>query len=171
MNELAVMAVGADRPGIIARLTGVIAERGGNLEDCSMTVLSGHFSIMLLITVDVPADELEAGLTEATADLGLAVTVRPVGEGGRPAPPTHVLSVYGADRPGIVHEITSVLATAGVNVTDLTTRVIEGESPVYAMALEIAVPVDLDESELLQSVIDGTHGLEVTLHAIDAAVL
>lgn len=171
MNELAVMAVGADRPGIIARLTGVIAERGGNLEDCSMTVLSGHFSIMLLITADLTAGELEAALTAGTADLDLAVTVRPVSGGDRPSPPTHVLSVYGADRPGIVHEITSVLGAAAVNVTDLTTRVIEGESPVYAMALEIAVPVDLDESELLQSVVDGAHGLEVTLHPIDAAVL
>lgn len=171
MSTLAVMAVGADRPGIIARLTGVIAERGGNLEDCSMTVLSGHFAIMLVITGDIDAQELEQALTVAAEDLDLAVTVRSVGEGDRPRPPTHVLSVYGGDRPGIVHEITSVLAAADVNVTDLTTRVIEGESTVYAMALEITVPVDLDESELRQSVVQGTRGLEVTLHPIDSSVL
>jgi hypothetical protein len=59
--ELAVTAVGADRPGIIARVTRVLYEHGGNLEDSSMTILGGHFAIMLLVDAPTDAATLETG--------------------------------------------------------------------------------------------------------------
>ena len=42
---------GADRPGIVAAVTGVLVEHGGNLEDTSMTILGGHFAMMLVVAV------------------------------------------------------------------------------------------------------------------------
>ncbi len=69
MAELAVTAVGADRPGIIARVTGVLLEHGGNLEDATMTILRGQFAMMLLVDADVAPDTLERDLAEATRDL------------------------------------------------------------------------------------------------------
>ena len=171
MGSLAVTAVGADRPGIIARITGVLSDRGGNLEDCSMTVLSGHFAIMLLVDIDADAAAVESTLTEQTADLGLMVTVRPVGEGHRPAPPTHMLTVYGSDRPGIVQQVAAALASADVNITDLTTRVLEGEQAVYAMAIEVAVPATLTADELTQRIARSVEDVEISLQALDAAVM
>lgn len=167
-HHLAVTAIGADRPGIIARVTGVLREQGGNLEDSSMTILGGQFAIMLLVTADTEAESLERALREATEDLGLVVTVRPVGTGGPSAPPTHVLSVYGSDRPGIVAEVAAVLADAQVNVTDLTTRVLEGERPVYAMMLEVALH-DPEGAEALRSaVLDRVDDVDVSVQALDA---
>jgi glycine cleavage system regulatory protein len=88
-HQLAVTAIGTDRPGIIARVTGVLHEHGGNLEDSSMTILGGHFAIMLLVSCDAAPDALEEALRTATEDLGLVVTVRPVGPGRtRRRPPT-----------------------------------------------------------------------------------
>ena len=60
-----------------------------------------------------------------------------------PAPPEtapdHLLTVYGADKPGIVHQVTSRLAALGVNITDMDTRVAGMENaPVYVMLLELA---------------------------------
>jgi glycine cleavage system transcriptional repressor len=124
--QLAVTAVGADRPGIIARVTGVLLEHGGNLSDSTMTILGGQFAIVLLVHTDSDAATLEADLAAATSDLGLVVAVRPIGEGSVSAAPTHMLSVYGADRPGIVHAVATTLAERSINVTDLTTRVLEG---------------------------------------------
>jgi glycine cleavage system transcriptional repressor len=171
VSPLAITAVGADRPGIIARITGALAERGGNLEDCTMTVLSGHFAIMLLVAIDAAPDDLERELEAATEDLGLVITVRTVDGGDVPAPPTHLLSVYGSDRPGLLREVTGVLAERDVNVTDLTTRVIGGEHAVYAMALEIAVAPDDDAEALRAAVADAVAGVEVSLQPIDAPVL
>ncbi|MBV8303503.1 MAG: amino acid-binding protein, partial [Acidimicrobiia bacterium] len=47
MGHYAVSAVGADRPGIVAAVTRVFVEHGCNLEDTSMTILRGHFAMML----------------------------------------------------------------------------------------------------------------------------
>jgi glycine cleavage system transcriptional repressor len=166
--ELAVTAVGADRPGIIARVTGVLLDHGGNLEDSSMTILGGHFAIMLLVSTDADPAELERSLAQATEDLGLVVSVRPVGAGADSAPPTHLLSVYGSDRPGLVHAVTSALAERQVNVTDLTTRVLEGERAVYAMMLEISLAEGMDQETLAAEIHAAVADVEVSIHPLDA---
>jgi predicted amino acid-binding ACT domain protein len=51
-----------------------------------------------------------------------------------------VLSVYGADHPGIVHAVAAALAGLGVNITDLETRLTSaGDAPVYVMLMELAL--------------------------------
>jgi glycine cleavage system transcriptional repressor len=167
MGELAVTAIGADRPGIIARVTGVLLAHGGNLEDSAMTILRGQFAMTLLISTDADPQALEAALTDATRDLDLVATVRRVGPGHVSPPPTHMLSVYGADRPGIVHEVTSVLADRGVNVTDLTTRVLEGERPVYAMLLEVSLPAGVDMDALTAALAEAAPDVEVSMHPLE----
>lgn len=171
MALLAVTAVGADRPGIIARVTGVLLEHGGNLHDSTMTILGGQFAIVLLVDSHAGAGDLEADLAAATQDLGLVVSVRPVGQGAASPPATHMLSVYGADRPGIVHAVANSLAQRSVNVSDLTTKVLEGERPVYAMVLEIAVPEGLDTQELVAALRQGQgdDAIEVSVHPLDVA--
>lgn len=171
MGSIAITAVGADRPGIIAALTDLIARRGGNLEDGTMSVLSGHFAIVLLVEMDVDPATLESELADQTAAFGLTVTVRSVGPASESTPPTHLLSVYGADRPGLVAQVSAVLAEDQINVSDLTTRVIEGEQTVYTMALEIAIPSDIDVSDLEERVRARVQQVEVSVHSLDAAVM
>jgi glycine cleavage system transcriptional repressor len=171
MALLAVTAVGADQPGIIARVTGVLLEHGGNLQDSTMTILGGQFAIVLLVETDAATESLEADLATATADLGLVVTVRPVGPGTSSPPPTHMLSVYGADRPGIVHAVATALAERRVNVTDLTTRVLDGERPVYAMLLEVSLDPATDADALAAQLRQHGPGedIEVSIHPLDTA--
>lgn len=171
MAELAVTAIGADRPGIIARVTGVLHEHGGNLEDSSMTILRGQFAIMLLVSTDAEPRELEAALAAATDDLGLVVTVREIGPGTASVPPSHVLSVYGSDRPGIVHAVATRLADHGVNVTDLTTRLLQGERPVYAMMMEISLPAGQEPEALARILAGEVDDVEVSIHPLDVATL
>lgn len=150
MPVLAVTAIGADRPGIVARVTGVLLEHGGNLEDSSMTVLGGQFAVVLLVETATAPATLESALGTATSDLGLVVSVRPVGAGApRRVAPTDVVSVYGADRPGIVHAVAAGLADRGCNVTDLVTRVLPGDAPVYVLQLEVALPAGIDPDDLV----------------------
>ena len=170
MSLLAVTAVGADQPGIIARVTGVLLEHGGNLQDSTMTILGGQFAIVLLVESDADPAALESDLAGATGDLGLVVAVRPVGEGASSPPATHMLSVYGADRPGIVHGITSQLAERRINVSDVTTRVLHGERAVYAMVLEVSLPAGTDAEELAAALRqgEGSDAIEASIHPLDA---
>lgn len=117
-----------------------------------------------------PAD-IERELTAAGKDLGLIVSVRTVEPHVGVVPnPTHMVSVYGADRPGIVARVAEVLAEHGANITDLTSRVIgEDSAPVYAVMLEIELPPEKDPEELL-SLSEGLN-VEVSVHPIEADVL
>ncbi|HZI39628.1 MAG TPA: ACT domain-containing protein [Acidimicrobiia bacterium] len=152
-TEFAVWTVGADRPGIVAAVTGVLFGMGCNLKDCSMTVLSTHFAMVMRVEGPdgLAPEALEAELAGSPGCAGLSVDVHPASAGapvvveGDP----YIVSVYGSDHPGIVHKISTVLADKGVNITDVNTRVIdENDEPVYAMLLEVTLPRNLDPTDL-----------------------
>ncbi|MGE5762899.1 MAG: ACT domain-containing protein, partial [Mycobacterium leprae] len=62
MRLLAVTVIGPDRPGIITAVTGALAGLGGNLEDSTMTLLRGHFAMMLLAACAADPAEVESAL-------------------------------------------------------------------------------------------------------------
>ncbi|GGI03319.1 glycine cleavage system protein R [Egicoccus halophilus] len=166
MADLAVTAVGADRPGIVATVAEVLQERGGNVEDSAMTILGGRFAIVLIVSTDDDPDQLRAALESATGELGLVVSVSRTGTTRRPDEPTHLLSVYGADRPGIVAGVTRTLAELGANITDLETQVVGRDEPVYAMVIEV-VAVDGGLDDRLSAVCEQL-GVDHTLRTIEA---
>jgi predicted amino acid-binding ACT domain protein len=45
-------AMGKDRPGIVADVSEVIYECGGNIEDSSMSLLRNHFALLLLFSTE-----------------------------------------------------------------------------------------------------------------------
>ena len=142
MPSLAVTVIGRDRPGIIAEVTGVLADLGGNLEDSSMTLLRGHFTWTLIVDIDSTAEGLGARLGHLGSD-GLVVSVLPVGpEEPATSEPGYVLSVHGADRPGIVAGVTATLAKHGGNITDLSTRL--GHGGLYILVAEVSLPAGVD---------------------------
>ena len=171
---MAVTVIGDDRPGIVSGVTRVLFEAGCNLEDVSSTILRGHFSMMLIVEApsDTDAGALEEGMRELGDELGLVVTVRPVTHAPlHVPPPTHMVSVYGADKPGIVYKVARSLADLEVNITDLTSRVIgPEEAPVYALMLEV---VSADESRLRADLraVSEELGIDVSVRALDVDVL
>jgi glycine cleavage system transcriptional repressor len=178
LPHVVLTAVGADRPGIVAAVTGVLVDQGCNLEDSSMTILRGQFTMMLV--VDVPpalsAASLETMLSEQTAALGLVVTARAIGEGVAHSPPGDpwTVSVYGADHPGIVHGVAALLAARSVNIVDLSTRVVgDPGHALYTMVLEVTMPPGADAVALEAALEALGRDLGVTcrLHPSDADIL
>jgi glycine cleavage system transcriptional repressor len=156
MAQLALSAVGRDRPGIVAATTAVLLRHGVNVEDSRMSILRGHFAMTLILGLPDGGDRgsLARELDEVAAELGLeALALSAVEPLAEVAPsPTHVVSIYGVDHPGIVHHATRVLAERGANVTDLETRLVEGEGAaepsLYALLIEVAVPDDVAAVEV-----------------------
>lgn len=147
MTLQAITVIGHDRPGIIAETTRVLADLGLNIEDSTMTLLRGHFAMMLICAGDRASDEIEGGLAGLTADGALTVTVREVPEEPEhPAVgPTYVLTVHGGDRAGIVSTLVGEVATVGGNITDLTTRL---SGDLYVLLAEVDLPGDTDVDAL-----------------------
>ena len=170
---VAVTVVGTDRPGIVAAVTKTLYEVGCNLEDVSSTILRGHFAMTLIVGVpgELQAGTLEQVLQPVAGRLSLALTVRPVEQVDDRSPdPTHMISVYGADKPGIVFRVADVLAARGDNITDLTSRVIEGgDDPVYAVMLEVAV-ADPEATQAELASLEGM-GLDVSIRPLETDLL
>jgi glycine cleavage system transcriptional repressor len=152
--ELVICAVGPDRPGLVDELTGYLLEHGGNIADSRMVNLRGQFALVLLAEVPSPHEaEIRRGVADAGARIGLTVTVAPQ----HPAPAAAVaglryqLKVGAMDQPGIVHRITHLLHSAGVNVEDLQTRLDAGPhsgAPLFNMELTMTVPPDVRLKQL-----------------------
>jgi glycine cleavage system transcriptional repressor len=155
--SFALTAVGRDRPGIVAAVTEVLLEHGANIEDSRMALLRGHFAMALIVSVPDAADvsALREGLDAVAERLELeAIALAPVEQlAGEEADATHLVTVYGADHPGIVHGIATALAAAGVNILDLSTRLAGGPGEeIYAMLMEVHAPAGTDVDALLVEV-------------------
>jgi len=128
-----------DRPGIVASLTEAVFAVGGNLDDATMTRLHGAFANMLSARLndDRSLSALKDKLAEVAKRLDLYVTVDLIPDAHEEELPDHQINVYGADRPGIVYEVTKLLSELGVNITDLDTRLAgEPGKGIYVMLLE-----------------------------------
>jgi glycine cleavage system transcriptional repressor len=181
MQFVAITAVGRDRPGIVSAFSGALYRAGCNLEETTMTRLRGEFAMLLLVRLPeaLSVEQLEEALRYSAAQLGLSLVVRPLAP-EEAAPTTaepaagYILRVYGADKPGIVHAVASLLAERGLNITDLNTRVIPGAGgPVYVMLLEVDLP-DGSGAEALRRELDRLSrelGVEITFGALESEAL
>lgn len=153
MTSLAITVLGHDRPGIIAETTARLADLGLNLEDSSMTRLRGHFAMTLVCAGPVAPSDVEAALSGLSSDGTLSVSVlavpeeSPVAATGTP----WLLTVHGADRPGIVSSVVAEVARVGGNITDLTTRL---TGDLYVLVAEIDLPTEVDVAALDAAVAD-----------------
>ena len=156
MGHFSVSVVGKDRPGIVAEVSRILFEQGFNIEDSTCTILSGQFAMILVVFHPKIAGvaEVDAAFGEVRSKMGLMITlhalkdeevIREKAFSGQP----HIISVYGADRPGIVYMVTKELARRKVNITDLNTQVVGSKDrPVYVMVLEVDLPEGTDLKEL-----------------------
>jgi len=122
-RSLVMTVIGRDRPGLVESIAELVAAHGGNWLESRMSRLGGQFAGIL--RVEVPEEkkgELSGALKKLEAR-GLAIVVQSdatdvAPEGER----LSVLDIVGQDRPGIVRQISGVLAKQGVNVEELQTE-------------------------------------------------
>lgn len=151
MDHLVLTVIAEDQPGLVERLSGCVAAHGGNWLESRMARMAGQFAG--IVRVELPA-EAHGGLIrdlEAMSAQGIRVQLAASGsEPGRRFSSIR-LELVGNDRPGIVRDITRVLAEQGVNLESLLTEVapapMSGELLFTAEAL-LAVPETLALEQL-----------------------
>lgn len=154
MTHFALTIIGRDRSGIVSQVTEILYRLGCNIADSSCSILGGQFAMILIISN--PAIKEKSDFGDAFAPLeesGLSVFVRTLKPDGEKRPQLEgdicLISVYGADQPGIVYRVAKELGDRKVNITDLNTKLIGSEArPVYVMMLEAVLPPELSEDEL-----------------------
>lgn len=147
-ERLILSATELDRPGLVAELTGFIAERGCNVNDSRVVVLGGYAGLMFLVS-GTPAQtalaEQELSALERTA--GLRVFVRRLPAAAAPAavgnaPAAFVVTASAMDHEGIIHAITDVVRANGGNILELETSTESAPmsgSPLFSLRMMITL--------------------------------
>lgn len=150
-TSIVITVVCDDHPGIVESLSQVLIDHGGNWAESSMMSLAGKFAGILL--VQVPGKQADAFLAalRALESQGMQIVAQRSGAESRAdSARGYSIELVGQDHPGIIHEITEVLARHQVNVQELETTVqsasMSGESLFIAHAsIDIPGGVSLDQ--------------------------
>jgi glycine cleavage system regulatory protein len=150
-TSLVLTVIGPDRPGIVEQLSDQVLAVGGNWEESRMSRLAGKFAGLLRVSVDAAhADHLAAGLRGLASD-NLTIVVERSGDLDVSGSRSLSLEIVGTDRPGIVRDISHVLARHGVNIEELETEVasaaMSGE-PIFHAHAHIRLPASTNVDEI-----------------------
>lgn len=157
-SYFAIFVLGTDSIGIVSDITKALYEIGANINDSSHTIIGNQFAMLLLISTPTSTtkEKIQSGFQEVSQKRGLTIHAHQLKHDDiyrKPSEPGQlcVIHLYGADKPGIVYQVTNLLAKNQVNITDLSTRRFGSDSnPIYIMYLEAEVPNDVDTKELGQ---------------------
>lgn len=168
--EKAIIAVfGKDRPGILASVSEVLAERSCNIENVSQNILqrqfAGVFVVSLPATMSVAT--LQQILHRALEPMQLVVHVNDLetDESFDVGPcEAFIVTTKGPDRVGLVARMTRTFADHQVNVTNLKAVFKGGVNPSdNFMIYEVDVPQALDLRSLTRTLGETAEDLGLTL--------
>lgn len=153
MAQLVILTVvGSDRPGLTRAIADAVFAAGGNWLESHLARLGGKYvgSVLVELSGD-RLDELEAAARAIDA-VGLTVAIVPAADDAAPAEGQPLcIEIVGQDRPGIVREVTTVLAGLDVNIEDFTTA-IEGSAwsgaPLFRAKAKLLVPGKLSTDQV-----------------------
>lgn len=160
--------VGEDRPGIVANVTRVLFGAGAQLGEASMMRLGNQFAIMMMARGAGSPEDVIGLLESVRADFNLKVHVDETDAALHQAvEPDVLVTVHGADRAGIVAEVTSALVEAGFNVLDLRSDVGGTvDAPIYILQIEGEARDGVEAIEQAVAKL-GLHELSVRITPLD----
>ncbi len=173
MATLVLTIVGPDRTGLVDSVAEAVANHGGNWMESRMAHLGGKFAGILRVSVpDDKAAELMTAL-EALSAAGLRViaeedAVAPASDADK----TFSLHLVGSDRPGIVREVTHILALKNVNVEEFETKCTAAPMSgglIFHASAQLRLPPGLKPGELRDDLEQVAHDMmvDITLNSTD----
>lgn len=137
--------VNTDSKGIVYETTKVLYHNGFNIADSSSTLLQGVFSMIFIVTSD--KDYTEQEIKEMFKEVRSHMEVFKYDKMLEEQDGFHYsISVYGADKPGIVNAITEEIAKNNLNIIDLQTKITDKSPQVYIMMLEVTAESEDNEN-------------------------
>ncbi|MGD2173833.1 MAG: ACT domain-containing protein [Candidatus Brocadiaceae bacterium] len=152
-RDFVLTVMSLDRVGIVADMTAAITRLAGNIDAISQTVMQGYFTIIVTVHFDeeVNPDALARAVRESGSpgELEVSVKERTVMQ---PKPVVRdaerfILTITGPDRKGIIHRITTFLASRNVNLEDLYAYS-EGEGFVLIAQLQVPTGMPIERLQM-----------------------
>ncbi|MFP4465665.1 MAG: glycine cleavage system protein R [Candidatus Goldiibacteriota bacterium] len=180
MERLLIVAGGVDRKGVVYKITKILKKYNFNIEDSSMILLRRTFSMIMMVSHDgkYSKKDFREDIRDFRRKNDMGVDIRKITEkdcieyneeGG-----IYLLSISGADKPGIVNEITKILYKNDVNIIDLETKSSEKVKPhAYYMFMEVDVPgkTGIKKLEKELKLAARKIGVKVNINMVDTDIL
>ncbi|PNQ04020.1 glycine cleavage system protein R [Sphingobium sp. SA916] len=146
--------VGSDRPGLTRAIAEAVYAAGGNWLESHLSRLGGKYVGSVLVELpEERLDELEAAVRGIDA-LGIKVEIIAAAESEDQSGQSLAIEIVGQDRPGIVREVTAVLAGLSVNIEDFISK-IEGSAwsgaPLFRARVQMVLPADLSTDKVREA--------------------
>ena len=156
-THLVITVIADDRPGIVKTLSDSVKSAGGNWMESRMTRLGGKFVGILRVDISTAMQASLVATLETLADSGIRIAVETAGKPDETSAETVSILIVGNDRPGIVEEISAILAERGVNVEELSTWVASAPmsaEELFHAAMLTGLPTGMNR-EKLQRALEG----------------
>jgi len=170
MTHVVLTLIGPDRPGLVSALSEKAAACGANWLESRLASYSGRFAGAVHLHVPAEkADALIAALRE-TESSGLRLVIERADAG--PAGGRAVgLELVGQDRPGIVRDVSRVLAARKVSIDSLDTEYVSGSwsgENLFRAHARLRIPAGMPDAELrgaLEAIADELM-VDISLHEL-----
>jgi glycine cleavage system transcriptional repressor len=142
MKYISLTVIGKDKMGIVEAITKVLNEAGCNITDSTMTILQGRFAMILIISVPQKnsISALFKKLKKSSQKLEMNIyccELKKYSDKKKDVQNQFLISVYGADKTGIVHTISKYLFTRKINIIGIQTKLIKNKNKkIYLMFIE-----------------------------------
>lgn len=118
--RIVLSVTGSDRPGLTSALSEAVLAAGGNWKEGHLSRLGGLYVGSVL--VELPAENVAMleSQVQAIDAAGLNVVINPAGTAPAGTANIMLFELIGQDRPGIIREVTAILAGLGANIESLS---------------------------------------------------
>ncbi|OYY88870.1 MAG: amino acid-binding protein [Sphingomonas sp. 28-66-16] len=165
--------VGSDRPGLTQAIADAVLRAGGNWLESQLSRLGGKYVGAVLVEItETDLARLEDAV-KAIDPATLSVTLIEAAADGPADGHMLTLELVGADRLGIVREVTGVLAGLNVNIEDFDTAIDHGAwsgEPIFRARATLTVPADVDPDQVVAALeaISGEIMVDLTVSGVPA---
>ena len=148
MNRTIITAIGIDRPGLVNKITSIINQNNGNIENSKMIKIDDQFAIIMEFSIVENIDSIKENL-EAIDDL--EIYYKSAKSNKNIKKPTSKYLIKGADDQGIVKTISNYFKGRNLNITELDTFI--ESAPVTGSPLfNLKIVVEYDSATNLDKV-------------------
>lgn len=173
-KQFVISVMSKDRPGIIADITTVIFDLGGDLADLNQSVLGGYFTMILIAEFEtkVTSEALLSGFSEIVSDTTIEAMIKEIEldleleKPGRLPSETFVVTAQGSNRKGLVKILGEFFYKRNINVLDLVTT---GSEALYTMIFQVDLSHIVSMKDLREEfvLLGRTENLELVLQHND----
>jgi len=157
-----------DQPGVVQQLADVISQHNGNWLESRMAQLAGKFAGILKVSI---APEQAGALTASLQQLcqsGIQLNIEDTSELSPLQGKTLAFELAGADRVGIISEISQAFAEKGISIDEMETYFSSmpwSGDPLFEAVGALIAPTAMDTKDLLDKLdeIEDSLGVDIKL--------